>query len=269
MIAGGDDGTNKVYLYDFQGPTITMICSNAGPTGGSLGPLSDGPAISGDGRFVVYRTAVTNAVPGDTNPPPNLFLYDRLAGTNGVLTAGQGGTSPVLWVSRGAISGSGATVAFLDLGSGLVSSDLNRVQDAFAFSVDIGTALDSDADGIPDWWMNLYFGHPTGQAGDLSRAQDDADGDGLSNLQEYLAGTIPIDPSSVLRLDVSSVVYPAGNVTLSWPAVPGKSYQVVYKDDLSDPTWLNAPGSCLGGWQTGLISRRPQPSRTAITGSLR
>ena len=33
--------------------------------------------------------------------------------------------------------------------------------------------LDSDGDGIPDNWMMQYFGHATGQAGDLSRAQDE------------------------------------------------------------------------------------------------
>jgi len=37
-------------------------------------------------------------------------------------------------------------------------------------------------------WMVQYFGHATGQAGDLSRAQDDVDGDGVSNLAEYSLG---------------------------------------------------------------------------------
>jgi alpha-galactosidase len=50
---------------------------------------------------------------------------------------------------------------------------------------------DSDGDGIPDWWMLQYFGHATGLASDKSRAQDDADGDGLTNLQEYQIGTNP------------------------------------------------------------------------------
>jgi hypothetical protein len=45
--------------------------------------------------------------------------------------------------------------------------------------------LDSDGDGIPDWWCQMYFGHPNGQADDLTRAGDDWDGDGLTNLQEY------------------------------------------------------------------------------------
>ena len=48
---------------------------------------------------------------------------------------------------------------------------------------------DQDADGIPDSWMTKYFGHATGQESDLSRAQDDADHDGLTNLEEYKYGT--------------------------------------------------------------------------------
>jgi len=55
---------------------------------------------------------------------------------------------------------------------------------------------DSDGDGIPDWWTQLYFGHPTGLKSDYSRAADDPDGDGLSNLEEYLLGTDPLNPDS-------------------------------------------------------------------------
>ena len=53
------------------------------------------------------------------------------------------------------------------------------------------TITDTDVDGIPDWWMTQYFGHPTGEAGDLSRAQDDAEPDGLTNLREFQLGTNP------------------------------------------------------------------------------
>jgi hypothetical protein len=59
-----------------------------------------------------------------------------------------------------------------------------------AFAVNLW--IDSDGDGIPDSWMRQYFGHPTGQAGDLSRSQDSAAGDGISNLQKYLSGKNPL-----------------------------------------------------------------------------
>ena len=47
--------------------------------------------------------------------------------------------------------------------------------------------LDSDGDGMPDWWEQLHGLDPA----DPADAHYDADGDGLSNLAEYLAGTNP------------------------------------------------------------------------------
>ena len=58
----------------------------------------------------------------------------------------------------------------------------------------------SDTDGIPDWWRLAYFGHALGSAADLSRGSDDADGDGVSNLTEYLHGTSPISAASAPTL---------------------------------------------------------------------
>ena len=46
--------------------------------------------------------------------------------------------------------------------------------------------VDSDRDSLPDWWERLFFG-------DLSKgAGFDGDRDGVSALQEYLAGTNPL-----------------------------------------------------------------------------
>jgi Tol biopolymer transport system component len=232
-LGAGDDGTNKVYLRDFQTGTLSLI-GVAGPGTDSLAALSDGPVLSGNGQFVTYRSIVTNTVIGDHTAPPNVFLRDRLTGSNTVLTAGQAGSSPMPWVSRPVISDSGTTIAFVNTGSGLATGDLNRAPDAF------GVLFDSDCDGIPDWWLMEYFGHATGQAGDHSLAIDDADGDGMSNLQEYFAGTSPIDPASVFRL--SATVPGDGTVSLTWPSVTGKSYQVQYRTNLDDSTWLPAPG---------------------------
>ncbi len=62
---------------------------------------------------------------------------------------------------------------------------------------------DSNGDGLPDAWTWLHFGHATGQALDLSRAQDDADGDGRSNEAEYVSGTNPQDPRDFFYLSIS------------------------------------------------------------------
>ena len=83
---------------------------------------------------------------------------------------------------------------------------------------------DSDCDGIPDAWMSQYFGHPTGQAPDHSLASDDADGDGQSNLREYLAGTDPTSSTSAFR--IVEIAALDEDILLTWTTVGGKRYAV-------------------------------------------
>jgi len=64
-------------------------------------------------------------------------------------------------------------------------------------------ARDGDADGMPDWWEQRFFGTETG-----GPAATDSDGDGFSNLQEYLAHTSPTDPGDFPRTQLYSAVLP-------------------------------------------------------------
>ncbi len=103
----------------------------------------------------------------------------------------------------------------------------------------------SGNDGIPDWWRLAYFGHALGQPGDNSRASDDADGDGMSNLNEYFAGTDPLDANSVFR--IKQITTGAGDVRISFESALNKSYQVQRRDSL-DPnsTWIDL-GTAVSG----------------------
>ena len=227
-------------------------------TASANGP-SDVPAVSGDGRFVIFRSFASNVVAGVTSPPPNIYLYDRLSGSNTLLSSSESISSWTTWASRPAISGNGRSVAFESWAPGLAQPDLNRARDVFASLVD--AAMDTDGDGIPDEWMIQHFGHPAGQASDLSRAEDDADGDGLTNLAEYIAGTDPNDAASLLGIEISIAATP-DSVTVSWPAAPGRVYRVQYKDNLTDPVWLEAGGSVLViGNQAQFTTSATQPQR--------
>jgi hypothetical protein len=228
-ISGGDNGTNKIFIYDCLSNAFTQVSINFTHTGDPNAP-SDNPAMSADGTFVVYRSAATDIVAHDNNVGPKIFRYNRVTGITTVVSPAD--TNPFPFVATPAISAAGENVSFLSVGSSVVPGDLNRVSDAFV------SEMDNDGDGIPDWWMQHFFGHPIGQAGDASLAQNDLDGDGGSNLQEYLSGTSPTDSSSSFRAQVSP-----GSNTLSWPASPSKNYQVQFKNDLTDMQWQPLPGS--------------------------
>ena len=247
LLPNDTNGTNDVYLCDLQSGTLTLVSINAAHSSAGNN-ASDWPAISGDGHFVIYRSFATDLVTGNTNPPPNIFLFDRFTGSNTMLTAASPGSS---WTlprnAKPAINGDGSIVAFQSWNPNLATNDVNRVLDVFAGTLQPWGAVDSDGDGIPDLWMIHYFGHPTGQAGDLSRAQDDADGTGMSNLQKYLAGLDPTNPASVFSLQIQAQISSPNNTTLNWPAVPGKNYRVQFKDDLNDPVWSELPGASVVG----------------------
>ena len=95
-----------------------------------------------------------------------------------------------------------------------------------------GTGVDNDGDGIPDWWMAQYFGHPTGQASDGSFAWNDPAGDGLSNLQKYLLGLNPLVPA---RPYLQPVLSPTnGNFALNIQGLFGRSVTLEVSTDLTD-----------------------------------
>lgn len=90
---------------------------------------------------------------------------------------------------------------------------------------------DTDGDGMPDWWEDLH-GFNKNSAAD---AQQDADGDGFTNLQEYLSGTDPRNPDSLLH--VSALALAGGVGFIEFTAVAGHTYSVLYRDSLSPGGW--------------------------------
>jgi len=231
-VASDNNGTNDIYLYDMQTSSFTLVSLNAGNTG-SGNNSSDSPVISGDGRFVAYRSFATDIVPGAVNPP-NIYLYDQMTGVNTLLSTGIVNWARISENKKPAINTNGSVVLFESLGTPMNSGDQNRAQDI------VSSARDGDGDSIPDFWTQYYFGHTDGQAGDLSRAGDDADGDGLSNLQEFLTGTNPTNAASAFHLAIAGNLNAANSKVLSWPASPGTTYHVQYKDNLTDALWLDS-----------------------------
>ena len=87
---------------------------------------------------------------------------------------------------------------------------------------------DTDGDGLPDFWENQNGLSPTNASG-FNGATGDPDGDGFSNIEEYLAGTDPQDGTSLLKItDIGG----AGRA-ISWNSIPGRNYQVYATTNVS------------------------------------
>jgi len=80
--------------------------------------------------------------------------------------------------------------------------------------------VDTDRNGLPDWWELMYFGHLTG-----TDPYADPDHDGANNLDEWLAGTNPTNASSVLKLTVPKG-HPTNGFVMQWPSAAGRFYRV-------------------------------------------
>ncbi len=105
--------------------------------------------------------------------------------------------------------------------------------------------LDSDGDGIPDWWMLAYFNHPTGQSGDNSLANQDADGTGQNNLFKYVTGLNPTDPTQVFVLSIANVsnLSAVRRITCSSPySHMGRTYTLQFSVDLVSNIWTSLTG---------------------------
>jgi hypothetical protein len=92
--------------------------------------------------------------------------------------------------------------------------------------------VDTDADGMPDYWEIQYDLDPNNSADRLL----DRDGDGLLNWEEYVAGTDPTDPGSVLRVE-QLVASPGNPATLVFQAVSNKTYTLQWKESLTAGRW--------------------------------
>ena len=96
---------------------------------------------------------------------------------------------------------------------------------SFAAVLSVG---DRDGDGLPDAWEIAHGLNPDLPA-DAAR---DADGDRMSNLAEYQAGTDPQDAQSFLKAELEGSTG-AANFVVKFGAVSNKTYSVLYQSPLA------------------------------------
>ncbi len=196
-------GTNQVYLRDLLNGTNILVSRSSLDMTPAAGD-SDSPAVSPDGRFVVYRSFASSIVAGDTNGSPDIFLFDRTSGGTVLLSCARDGLRGAnSWSGSPDFSADGKTIVFSSWASNLAPLDFNENADLFAYSI-------------------------------------------ASSESSFYA----------------QAVMSAGQPSLIWPAVAGKTYRVQFKDDLSQASWQDAPGSVtINGTQASYTDPAPGVKR--------
>ncbi len=130
---GDTNYMGDIFLRDRLNGTLQRV--NLSTTGEqALGGPSNEPAISADGRFIVFRSYATNLVPNDTNISPDIFVRDLQGTTTRASVDSNAGESNGSNYSP-AISADGAAIAFYSEADNLVMEpleDLNGTGDVFA-----------------------------------------------------------------------------------------------------------------------------------------
>ncbi len=211
---------------------------------------------------------------GSTNTPP--VATSRSASTaSGVsvaipLTTTDVNNNPltlriISQAAHGTVALSGTTATYFP-DAGFVGTDTftfaarDTMADSNLGTVTITvTAPDSDGDGIPDWWAQKYFGHPTAQAADHSRAADDPDGDGVNNLAEYRASTDPLDYRSTMEL--TAIQISPSLQRLQIPTSLGQQFSIQASTRLDGvPAWTPVVTNIYGHQDSVTIDLTNAPS---------
>lgn len=112
-----------------QAGNVTRVSIASDGTQGNYSSFT--PAISTDGRFVVFSSYAFNLVDGDTNNEVDVFLHDRDTGLTERVSIASDGSQAIGSSWEPAISANGRFVAFQSIANNLASTDTYIGEDIY------------------------------------------------------------------------------------------------------------------------------------------
>ncbi|HEX4493851.1 MAG TPA: hypothetical protein VH914_21800 [Acidimicrobiia bacterium] len=89
LVAAGASDVTNVFVRDLVANTTQLVSVSTSGVAGNQ--RSDQPSISGDGRYIAFRSSATNLVDGDTNHVADIFVRDLVAQTTTRVSVATGG----------------------------------------------------------------------------------------------------------------------------------------------------------------------------------
>ncbi|MGA8752648.1 hypothetical protein [Candidatus Deferrimicrobium sp.] len=144
-----NNGSTHVYLRSCSTDFVTCTTVPVDNTGVQGNGDSLDPSVSKNGRFVVYTSFATNLVTGDTNNFADIFVFDRVAGQNVLVSVDNTGAQGNGDSEFASISATGRYVVFTSRATNLVVGqvDNNAATDVFLHDRDVSNSGTFDTPG--------------------------------------------------------------------------------------------------------------------------
>jgi Tol biopolymer transport system component len=163
LVANDRNRDNDIFVRDLGGQATELISARhpsvPSATANGLSSLS-ALSVSSDGRFISFASEADNVVSHDTNQCRDVFVRDRVAGTNLLVSVATNGVHSGEGLSfDAAISADGRYVVFGSSAANLVAGDINNAQDVFVRDLQSGATLlvSVSTNGVDPGNQNSYL----------------------------------------------------------------------------------------------------------------
>jgi hypothetical protein len=111
LVTGDTNGASDIFVHDRQSGQTTRVSVDS--SGAQANSGAGAPAISNNGRFVVFSSGATNLAGNDTNGKGDVFVHDRQTGATTRVSVNSSGVQADGGGNSPDISGDGRYVVFI------------------------------------------------------------------------------------------------------------------------------------------------------------
>lgn len=145
LVSGDTNGKADIFIRDRVANTTKRVSVTSG--GAQANADSSRPSVSWDGRYVVFLSAASNLVPGDTNGKVDAYRKDLATGRLVRINTSAAGAQANAAADTVRVSADGNRIVFATTASNLVAGD-NRPGDVFLRDMAAG-ALKRITEAVP------------------------------------------------------------------------------------------------------------------------